>query len=76
MVSKIPVLETERFSLKIDGRGLIVPQDGTNLNVAGWTAGYDPSGVVATGWLRVRYISASTYGPTGSTLYIPLYRDK
>ena len=74
MVSKIPVLETERFSLKRDGRGLIFPWDADNLEVKAWTTGYEPSGTAASGWLRVRYISGSTYGPTGSTLYVPLYK--
>ena len=72
MVSKIPVLETERFSLKRDGRGLIIPWDEDNLAVIDCAA-VAPCSSSCNGWLRVRYTSGSTYGPTGSTMYIPLY---
>ena len=71
--SKIPVLEVERLSLTRDGRGLIFPWDADNLHIKNWTAGTHPSGVAAAGWVRLRYTSGSTYGPTGSSLYIPLY---
>jgi len=71
--AKIPVLEIERLSLDKDGRGLILPLDGNNLNVTVWTTAGDPSGTTANGWLRFRYTSGSTYGATGATLYAPLY---
>jgi len=70
--SYIPVLEVERFDLTKDGRGLIVPQDGSNLQAQSYSTTI-PASSNAAGWLRVRYTSGSTYGPTGSTLYIPLY---
>jgi len=71
--SKIPVLEVERFDFTKDGRGLIIPWDSDNLSVVSWTSGSEPSGNAAAGWLRIRYTSGSTYGPTGATLYAPLY---
>jgi hypothetical protein len=27
------------------------------------------------GWLKIHYISGSTYGPTGATAYIPIFRN-
>jgi len=70
--SKIPILEVEKLTLTRDGRGLIVPHDGDNLYLGTFTTTFPASSATA-GWLRVRYTSGSTYGATGSTLYMPLY---
>ena len=70
--SKIPVLEVERLDLTRDGRGLIFPWDADNLDVRSFSTTI-PASSQANGWLRIRYTSGSTYGPTGSTMYIPLY---
>ena len=70
--AKIPVLESERFDITRDGRGIIIPWDADNLHVLTANAVAPCSGG-CNGWLRIRYVSGSTYGPTGSTMYVPLY---
>lgn len=89
--SKIPVLEVERIGLTEDGRGIVLYNDATNLVVQSaspWT-GISISGVegatdaggtflpVASsmGWLKIHYVSGSTYGPTGASCYIPVFRS-
>lgn len=70
--SKIPVLEVERLGLTDDGRGLIFYNDGTNVYKGSW--GGKTSGKFsgsADAWVKVHFISGSTYGPTGASLYIP-----
>jgi len=70
--SKIPVLEVERLSIDKDGRGLILPLEGDNISIGEYITTI-PASSSAAGWVRVRYTSGSTYGATGSTLYLPLY---
>jgi len=85
--SKIPVLEVEKLKIYEDGRGLIFRNDATNCviqSASPWT-GVSSNRVGASkkffpapsslGWLKVHYISGSTYGPTGAACYIPLYRN-
>ncbi len=71
--AKIPVLEIEKFKLSEDGRGFIVYNDGTNCGLGTWTNAYTPSTAACLGWLKIHYVSGSTYGPTGAAAYIPLY---
>lgn len=85
--AKIPVLEIEKLKITEEGRGLIFDNDGTNFLLTGsspWT-GVSSQGVGASrkffpasgslGWLKVHYVSGSTYGATGSACYIPIYRN-
>ena len=85
--AKIPVLEVEKLKITNDGRGIIVYDDGTNFwfstsspwtgissNTVGSGKKFFPVASSA-GWLRVKYISGSTYGATGATCYIPIYRN-
>ena len=88
--AKIPVLEIENLFIKEDGRGLILYNDGTNLLETGaspWT-GVNASGGHAVGdtkkflttgsaigWMKIHYISGSTYGPTGASAYIPIFKN-
>ena len=72
--SKIPVLESERFIISDDGRGLIFYNDGTNVYKASWdgkTAGKFSGS--ADAWMKVHFISGSSFGPTGAALYIPCW---
>lgn len=85
--SKIPVLEIEKLKITEDGRGIIFRNDATNLviqsaspwtgissNAVGGSNKFFPA-ASSMGWLKVHYISGSTYGPTGAACYIPLYRN-
>lgn len=85
--AKIPVLEIENLFMKEDGRGVILYNDATNFviqSASPWT-GISSNNVGANrkffpaassmGWLKVHYVSGSTYGATGATCYIPLYRN-
>jgi hypothetical protein len=83
--AKIPVLEVEDMLITKDGRGLILSNDGDNVLLGkNWT-GIPPSSLSArpqffpaassSGWVGVRVISGSTYGPTGAVYYIPLYSN-
>ena len=86
--AKIPVLEIENLFITEDGRGLILYNDATNCVIQSgtpWTGVYNSSNRIETvkffpaassmGWLRVRYISGNTYGPTGASAYIPIFRN-
>jgi hypothetical protein len=89
--SKIPVLEIEKLKVTEDGRGLVFYNDGTNLRIgttSPWTSSaYLRSGTSALtdrasfpcasslSWLKVHYVSSSTFGPTGATCYIPVFRN-
>ena len=85
--ANIPVLEIEKFKLSEDGRGIVLYNDATNFviqSASPWT-GISSQGVRASkkffpapsslGWLKVHYVSGSTYGATGATCYIPIYRN-
>jgi len=85
--SKIPVLEIENLFLKEDGRGLVMYNDASNFviqSASPWT-GVSSQSVGASkkffpaassmGWLKVHYVSSSTYGATGAACYIPLFRN-
>lgn len=85
--SKIPVLEVERLGLTEDGRGLVVYNDATNFVIQAaspWTgvssqsAGSSKKFLPAAsslGWWKVHYVSGSTYGATGATAYVPVFRN-
>lgn len=89
--SKIPVLEVERLGITEDGRGIVLYNDATNFVVQSatpWaTTAYDQSGASirtdhaclptasSMGWIKIHYVSGSTYGPTGATGYIPVFRN-
>jgi hypothetical protein len=86
--AKIPVLEIENLFLKEDGRGLVVYDDATNFVVASaspWTgvSSNCAGGSVkqffpcasSAGWLKVHYVSSSTFGATGAAGYIPIFRN-
>ena len=85
--SKIPVLEIENLFLKEDGRGLVMYNDASNFviqSASPWT-GISSNNTAASrkffpaassmGWLKVHYVSSSTYGATGAACYIPLFRN-
>ena len=85
--AKIPVLEIEKLKISEDGRGIILRNDATNMviqSASPWT-GISSNGVGSSkkffsadnsyGWLKIHYVSGSTYGPTGAACYIPLYRN-
>ena len=85
--AKIPVLEIENLFLTEDGRGLVMHNDATNFviqsaspwtGISGQCAGggkkFFPA-ASSMGWLKVHYVSSSTYGATGAACYIPLFRN-
>lgn len=71
--AKIPVLEIEKFKLSEDGRGIIIYNDGTNVNIHSISHSVIKFSGTADGWLKFHYVSGSTYGPTGASAYIPFY---
>jgi len=89
--SKNDVLEVEKFIFVEDGRGLVTRNDATNLVIQSstpWTCtAYNQSGTStindraclptasSMGWLKIHYVSGSTFGPTGATAYIPVFRN-
>lgn len=86
---KISELEIERLLITDDGRGLIVYDDATNFKTAAtspWGGGVVSSSVLldtrtllptasSMGWLKIHYISGSTYGATGAACYIPVFKN-
>jgi hypothetical protein len=81
---KIPVLEVEKFKVKKEGIGFRFYDSGRLHN--DWT-GCSPTGGAgpapvrkflyapsSAGWLKVHVVSGSTYGPTGASYYIPLFK--
>jgi len=88
--SKLPVLEVERIGLTEDGRGIVMYNDATNFVIKSATpwscTAYNQSGTSALtdraclpvasslGWLKIHYVSGSTYSATGATAYIPVFR--
>jgi len=83
----IDEVEIENLLMTEDGRGIVLYNDGINFviqSASPWTA---PSSTAAgaseqlfpaassMGWLKIHYISGSTYGATGATAYIPVYRN-
>ncbi len=87
--TKIPVLEVERLGLTEDGRGIVMYNDATNFiiqSASPWTGVVISSTTIrdtrqllpaasSTGWLKIHYVSSSTYGATGATCYIPVFRN-
>ena len=89
--AKIPVLEIEKLKITQDGRGLIFYNDATNLviqSASPWTSSAYPYSSTSAksdrslfpvassmGWLKCHYVSGSTYGATGATCYIPVFRN-
>ena len=85
--AKIPVLEIEKLKLDEDGRGIILYNDATNLligssspwtGISGQNSGLSKQFFPAAssmGWLKIHYVSSSTYGPTGASAYIPVFRN-
>jgi len=85
--AKIPVLEIERLGITEDGRGIVLYNDATNFviqssspwtgissNSTGASKKFFPA-ASSMGWLKIHYVSSSTYGATGATCYIPVYRN-
>ena len=86
--SKVPILEVEKLKVTEDGRGIVVYNDATNIviqSASPWT-GVHVTGGAATqslglptassmGWWKIHYVSSSTYGATGATCYIPVFRN-
>jgi len=76
--SKIPVLESEKFTVQGSGRGLYIVDDATNFDVVSWTGVSGgalscsqkflpaPSAIA---WMRV------TEQNTGTAYYSPLFRE-
>jgi len=89
--SKEDVLEVEKLEFVEDGRGIVAHNDATNLVIQSgtpWTStAYNQSSsstlndraclptASSMGWLKIHYISGSTYGATGATVYIPVFRN-
>ena len=83
----IDEVEIENLSITEDGRGLIFYNDATNFviqSASPWTgissqaAGNSKTFFPAAssmGWLKVHYVSSSTYGPTGASCFIPVFRN-
>jgi hypothetical protein len=77
----LEVAKAERLDIKKDGRGLVFSSDDENLlyDTSNYKAIF-PSGVgesnPATGYLRIRIVSGSTYGVSGASMYIPFYANK
>jgi len=85
---KIDVIEVERLDIVEDSRGIIFRNDATNFviqsgspwtgisgGVAGGTTKQFFPAASSMGWLKIHYVSGSTYGATGATAYIPLFRN-
>lgn len=88
---KVSVLEIERLGFTEDGRGLIVYNDATNfviqsaspwtgVSISGTEGGTDAGAnflptASSMGWLKIHYVSGSTYGATGAACYIPVFRS-
>lgn len=84
----IDVAEIENLLITKAGRGVIVYSDATNClvegttspwtgissNVAGASRKFLPT-ASSMAWLKFHYVSSTTYGPTGATLYVPAYRN-
>ena len=85
--SDIDEVEIENLLMTQDGRGIILYNDATNFvmqsashwtGVSGQSAGANKKFFPAAssmGWLKIHYVSGSTYGATGATAYIPFYRN-
>ena len=83
--AKIPVLETENLLVTKSGRGILVYNDGDNVHLGqDWTgiSSQAKSAVKkffpaasSSGYIGVRVISGSTYGPTGAIYYIPIFSN-
>lgn len=83
----IDEVEIENLLITDDGRGLIFYEDAINFKTAAtspWTgissqsAGASKTFFPAASslcWLKIHYISGSTFGATGATAYIPVYRN-
>ena len=80
--ARIPVLESEKFTISNDGRGLIVFDDGTNFKSGGaWSAAVDSGATFAclplascNAWMRVTFMSGSA-GSLGYG-YIPILSSR
>jgi len=81
--AKVPILEIEKLRISKNGRGILVYErdrlhrDWAGCNFSGSTSEgkqflYAPS---SEGWLKVHVVSGSTYGPTGASYYIPLFKS-
>ena len=85
--SNVEVQEIEQLLMTKSGRGIIVSVDNYNCQVEStspWTgissqaAGASRKFLPAASslaWIKFHYVSGSTYGPTGATLYVPAYRN-
>jgi len=82
--ANIPLVETEKLTISDDGRGFIFHESGrmtkdwTGCSYSGGTVGgrhflYAPS---SAGWLKIHIISGSTFGPTGASYYVPLFKSR
>ena len=82
--AKIPILEVEKITIKDNGRGCLfhdsgrMTKDWLGCSYSGGTVGGKQFICAASsaGWLKIHIISGSTYGPTGASYYIPLYRTR
>lgn len=74
--AKIPVLEIEKLKLSEDGRGLLIYEDGVNSHINSISHSVIKYSGTADGWVRFGLVSGSTFGPTGSSIYVPFYRTK
>lgn len=78
----IPVLEVEKLHIKRKGRGFLfyersrLQQGWTGCSISGETAAgrqflYAPS---SSGWLKIHVVSGTSYGPTGASYYVPIFK--
>ena len=89
--SKNDVLEVEELLIAEDSRGFVFHNDATNFLVQSASPSkfsgclHSSTSVLTTkaclptassmGWLKIHYISGSTYGATGAACYIPVFRN-
>jgi len=81
--TNIPVLEVEKLIIQKNGRGFIfhesgrMTQDWAGYSATGGTQGrmflIAPS---CSGWLKIGIISGSTFGPTGASYFVPLFKTR
>ena len=82
--TNFPELEVEKLMIKKDGRGFLFHESGRMTN--DWT-GFSCSGETvggrhflcaasSAGWLKIHVVSGSTYGPTGASYYVPIFKSR
>ena len=74
--SDINEVEIENLKITNVGRGILFYEDGKNAHINTIAHSVIKYSGNADGWLKFGLISGSTFGPTGSAIYIPFFRTK